>query len=73
MQAVYEGRLLGTALGKESRREMLSCDMASARISAAPMGCSGVWMVLQLVQVGVRGVGFVPLYLLDIGCEHELR
>lgn len=62
MQAVYEGVLLGLAPAEEGRREMLSCDMTSARISAALTGCSGVWMVLQLVLVGVRGLGFVPLY-----------
>lgn len=42
MQAVYEGVLLGPAPEEEGRPEMLSCDMASARISAVPTGCSGV-------------------------------
>lgn len=62
MQAVYEGVLLGPAPGEGDLKEMLSCDMASERISGAPTGCSGVWMVLQLVQVGVRVLGVVPLY-----------
>ena len=48
-------------LQKVGRKDKLGYDKASAESSTAPTGHSGVQMVLQLVQVGVRGLGFVLL------------
>lgn len=53
LRAVSEGVLLGPAPveGGDGLRESC-CDLASAETSAAPMGHSAAWMVLQWSKLG---------------------
>lgn len=66
VQEAYEGVLLGPAPTEGGKK-------GEVRLWHGLTGHSGVQTVLRLVQVGVRGLGFVLLCWWDLECNQERR